>query len=133
MDRFQGTAALAAIALVLAACHGTPRAELGNNLYDEYCASCHGTVTEEGAVSTTRATEAPDLTRLAERLGQPLPRETLASYIDGRRELSAHGTREMPVWGTRLYEDYPQTPGTEAVREGTVALIIDYLETIQAK
>jgi hypothetical protein len=39
----------------------------------------------------------------------------------------------MPVWGTRLYEDYPQTPGTETVREGTIALIIDYLETIQVE
>ncbi len=39
----------------------------------------------------------------------------------------------MPVWGTRLYEDYPQTPETETVREGTIALIIDYLETIQVE
>ena len=37
----------------------------------------------------------------------------------------------MPVWGTRLSKDYPEAPGTEAVREGTVALIVDYLETIQ--
>ena len=131
MDRLSIAAAFAAAALVGFACRETPRAELGKNLYEQYCASCHGTVADAGSAPSARAAGATDLTRLG--LGGPLSREEFATFIDGRSEVPSHGTREMPVWGARLYEDYPQTAGTETVREGTVALILDYLETIQAE
>ena len=117
------------VALWATACEPTPRSELGKARYEEYCSSCHpiGETARSGASETS----GPDLTRLRERYGWPLPRERLAAFIDGRTEIRAHGPREMPVWGARLYEDYPQTPGAEAARGGTVTVILDYLETIQ--
>ena len=130
---------LAAVAFIASACgrremSREDRQELGKTLYERYCASCHASVPGEAApVAPALRRQPPDLTRLTERLGRPLAREDLASFIDGRREVAAHGTREMPVWGRRLYEDYPQTPGTDVVREGTIALILDYLETIQVE
>lgn len=128
-----GAAALAGVALLAAsACRETPHLELGARHYAHYCASCHGTIGADGAV-TGRKPEAPDLTALATRFGSPLRRDELAAFIDGRRDVRAHGTREMPVWGARLYEDYPQTPGTEAVRSGTLGLLVDYLETVQRR
>jgi hypothetical protein len=39
----------------------------------------------------------------------------------------------MPVWGTRPYESYPKTPGTESVRSGTVEILVDYLESVQRR
>jgi hypothetical protein len=82
---------------------------------------------------TGRRPEAPALDALAARFGSPLRRDELAAFIDGRRELPAHGTREMPVWGVRLYEGFPKSPGTETVREGTVEMIVEYLESVQRR
>jgi mono/diheme cytochrome c family protein len=114
------------------ACREASRPELGAAQYREYCASCHGAIAPGGAV-TGRKPDAPDLTALAARFGSPLRRDELAAFIDGRRDVLAHGTRDMPVWGARLYESYPQTPGTEAVRGGTVELLVDYLESVQRR
>jgi hypothetical protein len=120
------------LGLALAGCREAPRTELGAAQYREHCASCHGAIDASGGV-TGRKPDAPDLTSLAARFGSPLRRDELAAFIDGRREVQAHGTREMPVWGARLYESYPQTPGTEAVRGGTVQLLVDYLESVQRR
>ena len=125
-------AGAAVLALGTFACRETSRPELGAAQYREYCASCHGEIGPDGGV-IGRKSDAPDLTALAARFGSPLRRDELAAFIDGRRELQAHGTRDMPVWGARLYESYPQTPGTEAVRGGTVELLVDYLESVQRR
>ncbi len=124
-----GRTRILVIAFLAGGCEPAPRAELGRARYEEYCSSCHPIV--QSARSDISETSGPDLTRLRERYGWPLPREKLAAFIDGRTQVGAHGPREMPVWGARLYEDYPQTPGTEAARGSTVAIILDYLETIQ--
>jgi len=116
--------------MLLCACQPSSRVELGEAQYEKYCAACHP-VTGAAAAASAPGTPAPDLTRLWERYGSPLSRDELAAFIDGRREVEAHGPRNMPVWGVRLYEDYPQTSGTEAVRKGTVEILIDYLESVQ--
>jgi mono/diheme cytochrome c family protein len=120
------------LGLAPVACRETSRAELGAAQYRDYCAACHGAIGADGAV-TGRKPDAPDLTALAARFGSPLRRDELAAFVDGRSEVLAHGTREMPAWGARLYEDYPQTPGTEAVRSGTIELLVDYLESVQRR
>ena len=119
------------VALLLAcACEPTSRVELGKAQYDEYCSSCHP-IEAGGGLAGGEEAVGPDLTRLRERYGSPLSRDELAAFIDGRRAVEAHGPREMPVWGARLYEDYPQTPGTEVVRVSTIDILIDYLEAVQ--
>jgi mono/diheme cytochrome c family protein len=125
-----GLAALLAGGLL--ACREATAPELGAAQYANYCASCHGEIGADGAV-TGRKPDAPDLTALAAHFGAPLRRDELASFIDGRRDVRAHGARDMPVWGARLYESYPQTPGTEAVRGGTVELLVDYLASVQRR
>jgi len=59
------------------------------------------------------------------------PDAEVASFIDGRFELDAHGTREMPVWGRRLAE--PIAAGTEGdeVARGRIQILVEYLKTIQ--
>jgi mono/diheme cytochrome c family protein len=127
-----GIALAALLVLGLLACRAASRPELGAAQYAKYCASCHGEIGADGAV-TGRKPDAPDLTALAAHFGAPLRRDELASFIDGRRDVRAHGARDMPVWGARLYESYPQTPGTEAVRGGTVELLVDYLASVQRR
>ena len=104
----------------------------GRAEYRSYCAACHGLKGDgNGMVAAVLKTPPTDLTRLAERYGLPLPRPKLTAFIDGRRPLVSHGSREMPVWGERLWEDVPsRTP--EIRKRGTILVILDYIEAIQA-
>jgi mono/diheme cytochrome c family protein len=105
----------------------------GARLYATYCASCHGVGGRgDGPVAALLRVPPADLTRLAERYGEPLPADRLADFVDGRRSVAAHGPREMPVWGEQLYRGEREgAPAKEAARSGTVLLIVEWLETIQ--
>jgi mono/diheme cytochrome c family protein len=92
------------------------------DVFDRYCARCHGDGPEASA---------PDLSQLWRRYGSPLPTAEIASFIDGTREVAAHGPREMPVWGEELYHQLPDTDTVKDMRAGTIALLVEYLQTIQ--
>ena len=125
-----GAAALAAAAAF--AQGPTPGAAPGRVLYLQYCASCHGVGGRgDGPVAEALTVAPPDLTRLAERYGTPLPRKELAEYIDGRRDVSAHGPREMPVWGRSFVEESEDAPNPERVAAEAIGRILDFLATLQ--
>jgi mono/diheme cytochrome c family protein len=125
--------------LVLAAAVGAEsppeQTSPGRVLFMTYCASCHGADARgNGPAAAALRTAPADLTRLGQKYGVPLPRERLAEYIDGRKEVAAHGPREMPVWGRRFFED--DDPGSprlhvEAAKRRTILILIEYLESIQ--
>jgi len=73
----------------------------------------------------------PDLTRLDQRFGVPIQRNKLAEYIDGRRDVLAHGSREMPVWGRSFQDELLGQPATEDATQRTIDRIVDYLISIQ--
>lgn len=127
-------AALFAVALLALACGQSQRdyrIEVGGNVFDHKCARCHGENGEDPQYVEGYGGKAPDLRLLSRRYGSPLPREELARFIDGRLDVEAHGPREMPVWGEELYDNLPENEEVEAMRAGTVELLLDYLETIQ--
>ncbi|MGH0037058.1 MAG: c-type cytochrome [Myxococcota bacterium] len=131
-----GLGGVCAIALT-AACDSPERREArtARAIYEANCAVCHGSRRgDEGPriVAGTGRT-APDLRTLERRLGSPFPRERVAEYIDGRADVEAHGPRDMPVWGDRLYADWPEGDDREAARAGTISLLVDYLESIQVE
>lgn len=107
----------------------------GAVLYLTYCESCHGVGGEgNGPAAASLRTRPADLTRLWERHGTPLDRETLADYIDGRMLVDFHGVREMPIWGEEFFEDAPaDTPNLEAVRGRLIEVLVEYLETLQSE
>lgn len=110
----------------------SPGAAAGRVLYLSYCASCHGVGGEgNGPVADSLRQPPADLTRLAERYGTPLPRQELAAFIDGRREVAAHGPREMPVWGRRFVDESFDAPNPERVAEEAIQRLLDFLATIQ--
>jgi hypothetical protein len=102
--------------------------------FAKYCAACHGVGGRGGAVPGL-SKPAPDLTKLTLRNGGMFPRESVARSIDGRGEIRAHGSREMPVWGDwfklEAEEAYEGPTEEEAKIRKRVEDLLDFLESIQ--
>jgi mono/diheme cytochrome c family protein len=103
---------VAALALGLAA-QGPPvgkqapplmlKSTYGADLYQFYCSGCHGATARGGPPYADQHQPAPDLTVLARRNKGVFPRDRVRATITfGKNQdrISAHGTAEMPVWGT---------------------------------
>jgi mono/diheme cytochrome c family protein len=106
----------------------------GKAPFDQYCASCHGPAADgTGPVATEMKVAPPDLRKLGQKYGTPLPKPKLRELVDGREMLRAHGTSDMPVWGEQLVSNVPPTANTTFFKRGTIIVILDYLETLQLK
>jgi mono/diheme cytochrome c family protein len=103
----------------------------GRVLYLRNCASCHGVNGDgRGPVAAALKTPPADLRVLSFRYGNPLPEEQVASFIDGRADIAAHGPRDMPVWGEQVWE-YPEGKGPSGQVTSRVADLVAYLQSIQ--
>ena len=81
-------------------------ASRGGALFALYCASCHGkSGLGDGPLAESLKTRTPDLTLVAKRNKGRFPAEELVRVIDGRTEVAAHGSREMPVWGLSFRQE----------------------------
>jgi len=107
-------------------------ADLGAPLFQRYCSSCHGvTARGDGPTAESLRTRPADLTEIAKRRGGTFPTGEIARFIDGRFTLSAHGSREMPVWGERFGSDIPDADLGESISRGNIASLVEYLKSIQ--
>lgn len=130
-----GTVALCMSAASLAA----EPFDVGKREFDASCASCHGKDGKgDGSYARMLRVAMPDLTTLSKRNGGVFPITRVYNVIDGREEIKAHGTREMPIWGRYFamraapaYDDYAYEP--EAFARARILLITDYLYRLQAK
>ena len=84
----------------------------GKQMFRDYCAACHGMEGKgDGPVARFLRTPPADLGALAQRNGGKYPADKVAATLalgHGRR--SAHGTSDMPTWGS-----YLQNPGRKQV------------------
>src|SRR5664279_3949160 len=102
----------------------------GASIFRNYCAACHGLDGRgNGPVSKALKRQVPDLTRLSRRNGSAFPaihvRTTIMFGTD--RLLSAHGSKEMPIWGPIFHEiEFDQDLGNVRLENVT-----KYLESIQ--
>jgi mono/diheme cytochrome c family protein len=107
-------------------------AAAGAVTYRIYCANCHGSDGRgEGYIAPTLRVKPTDLTRLAAANDGVYPEERVRQAIDGRTEVRAHGSREMPIWGDIFL--WPETDSPER-REHVVRKIgelVAHLRTIQ--
>ena len=105
--------------------------EEGERLYRVHCVACHGDQAKgDGSMADQLETPPPDLTRIAHRNQGKFPPEKVFAAIDGRRELPAHGTREMPVWGFS-FQATGLDSDQEAEVQGRINSLTRYLESIQ--
>jgi len=129
---------LLTVLLLLAACATTEpgNAQLtGAQMYERLCSSCHGPAGHgDGPVSSLIKTGVPDLTRLALHEGGEFPTEDVRRTIDGRWDRRAHGARDMPVWGWRLYDSANSTDVQErAIVDSMIGRLVDHLRSIQVE
>ncbi|HYA34358.1 MAG TPA: cytochrome c [Candidatus Binataceae bacterium] len=104
----------------------------GRGLYMQYCAACHGEKGDgHGPVAKSLKESPGDLRRLGDRYGTPLPASQIARFIDGRDDVTAHGSREMPVWGERFEDIWTAKDSSQGNMHQRVMKIIAYLQTIQ--
>lgn len=103
----------------------------GQIRFDQYCAVCHGTSAKGDGPFAALLTKRPaDLTALAKRNGGEFPFGHAYDTIDGRNMLTAHGSREMPIWGKEM-KDVGQ--GGETGLRGRLVETLIYLRSIQIK
>ena len=98
-------------------------------MFQTYCAVCHGKDARGGGPAASALTKAPaDLTRIATRNGGTYPEVKVKRYIEGADQISAHGTRDMPIWG-----DLFKAIGSSDTAALRVQGLSDYLKSLQVK
>ena len=126
-------AALLVMGGAVTAAAGQKSVAQGRTYYLQYCSSCHGENGDgRGPMASSLKQQPVDLRMLGDKYGTPLSIERVATFIDGREAVAAHGPREMPVWGERFYDIWNAT-GSRGGMQGRITKIVLYLRTIQLK
>jgi cytochrome c len=118
--------------------------DFGKREFENSCADCHGMVAKgNGVLAANLKVAPPDLTLLTKNNGGVFPVERIFAVIDGRTQIESHGSRDMPIWGTRYavnaaehfmsvpYVGVP--PNLEAYIRTRILNLINYLRRIQQK
>lgn len=109
-------------------------AAMGEELFQHFCAACHGVGAQgDGPMANVLLVPPADLTQLSARNGGSFPHARVGARIDGRDPLVSHGS-EMPVYGW-LFTDEPVAmklpSGQPMLADKPVAALMAYLETLQ--
>ncbi|HME10454.1 MAG TPA: c-type cytochrome [Bryobacteraceae bacterium] len=100
----------------------------GKEMFNHYCASCHGISGKGDGPAAASFKKAPrDLTKLARDNGGKFPANHVAATLS-LEDCCVHGSKVMPVWGPIL-SSVSHTPGEEQQR---ISNLVKYIETLQA-
>lgn len=98
----------------------------GPRMFRAYCAVCHGLEgLGNGPAAGALKKQPADLTQLSRKNNGKFPVYRVANVIQGAGETAAHGSREMPIWGTVF-----RTLGTDTVKL-RVDNLTSYIDSIQ--
>jgi mono/diheme cytochrome c family protein len=117
------------------------RVDVGQREFESSCAVCHG-VNGTGNGPYWEILQQPrratDLTTLATRNGGVFPVSRIYDMIENGGSVPAHGTRDMPIWGTvyriqagPLYSGVQYDP--EAYVRTRILALIEYLDRLQLR
>lgn len=115
--------------------------DIGKREYDNNCAVCHGTAGKgNGPYAGIINTKVPDITTLQKSNGGVFPYDRVYQMIDGRADVTAHGSRDMPIWGNEYnakaveyYSDYLRDYNAEGFVRGRILALINYIYNLQEK
>jgi mono/diheme cytochrome c family protein len=102
----------------------------GEEMFNTYCAVCHGKGGKgDGPAATEFKIPPANLTLLALNNNGKFPADHVAETIrTGPRNAKAHGSKDMPVWGTLF-----ASLGDSAQVNQRIHNLTSYVETLQAK
>jgi mono/diheme cytochrome c family protein len=101
----------------------------GKQMYEAYCASCHGADAKgNGPAASALKTAPSDLTSLKKQHDGQFPAMRVQSVIMGEVDMPAHGSKEMPVWGP-VFRRISQ--GDQAQVKLRVDNVTDYIKSLQ--
>jgi mono/diheme cytochrome c family protein len=108
--------------------------DAGRNEYMVACAVCHGeSGMGDGPFTSMMNVDIPSLTQLSQNNEGEFPYLEVFQIVDGRTGVRGHGG-PMPIWGSRFSEAAQEdfgVYGAEVVTRGRVAVLVDYIESIQ--
>jgi mono/diheme cytochrome c family protein len=104
-------------------------ADQGAEMYRGYCGPCHGAKgLGDGPAAAALKSKPTDLTRLAAGNKGQFPAQRVAMVLEFGVNVPAHGSTDMPTWGSTF-----RVMGDEATVRQRVTALTRYLETLQAK
>lgn len=109
---------------------GMTSAASGSEMFNSYCAPCHGKdATGNGPAATALKNPPANLTQLAKKNNGKFPTDHVANILRSG-VAGAHGSTDMPVWGPL----FSQVSGRDdAVVQMRISNLVHYIESLQAK
>lgn len=127
-------AALLGLLIAPAVRAAEPAGDPGRAMYLRYCGACHGPAGKGDGIAGSFMTPKPaDLTQIAAKHDGTFPFQAVMAYIDGTKDVRAHGDPVMPVWGETFRAEAAWDMGRRVEVQGKLMLITDYVRSIQAK
>jgi mono/diheme cytochrome c family protein len=103
----------------------------GKEMFKSYCAPCHGADAKgDGPAAEALKSKPADLTVLAKNNGGKFPAGRVSSILRGQAAVTAHGNRDMPVWGRVFWR---MSQGHESEVQQRVGNLTKYIESLQTK
>ena len=109
----------------------TTPASSGKQMFEAYCASCHGKGGKgNGPAAAGLRVPPADLTSLTARNNGKYPALKVSNIIVGQSDTPPHGSKEMPIWGPVFTSMSHQHESEMRLR---VANLTDYIKSLQSK
>lgn len=103
----------------------------GKEMFNSYCAVCHGKDAKGGGPATPDLKSVPpDLTTLAKRHDGKFPADYVSNVLRSGVQAPAHGSTDMPVWGPLFASVSGNDPTIVNMR---ISNLVRYLESLQVK
>lgn len=112
---------------------------LGEREYLDSCAVCHGADGKgDGVLAGYLNTAVPDLTRLQTANGGVFPVRHVFEVISNSVEVGAHGTTDMPAWGTRYkyradraLGEFASLADRDAFAQARILALVEHIASLQ--
>ena len=103
----------------------------GEQMFQAYCADCHSRDAKgNGSLAPFLKIAPPNLTTLSKHNHGKFPYNRVYQTIRGESGKSAHGSREMPIWGP-VFRDMGKEKKGEA--ETRMKNLTTYIESLQVR
>ena len=132
MRRSLKSVGLAVGLFVLSNTAGLAEEQMGQGVFTQYCATCHGVSgAGDGPLTEMITAKVPDLTKIAARNDGEFPMLKVIHIVDGRTGLRGHGGT-MPTYGAVFAaESYDAEFGSVIYTRAKILSLAYFLESIQ--